>query len=359
MKVDNTLTIRYKELKNGKFSVYFDIYNTLTKRRKYEFLSIYTSEDYTNSTKILKEDRVLVMQVKILAAQRQRELFAGLTKRKEVGFLDWLVNEVKYKTTNVQYNKAVLRYTNIVLASTPKILLSEITIRWGEKFINYLLTKTCLSKNTIRSYVQVLKHLLNRAVKQDLLDKNPLRDLPVPRYRQIERTTLTIDEVRVLWNTDLKYGHHLKEAFLFACFVGLRLGDIRTLTWDSIGDNQIQFRPNKTPEKIVIVPLSIQAQKILDSLERNSFNNRVFWKFNLNKSCIHEYLKWWGLKAGIKQHLHFHASRHTFATLALSSDIDVVTVKEMLGHSKLEMTLRYAKIVDQKKHQEMKKFPYL
>jgi site-specific recombinase XerD len=39
--------------------------------------------------------------------------------------------------------------------------------------------------------------------------------------------------------------------------------------------------------------------------------------------------------------------------------MDIYTVKEILGHSKIEMTQIYAKIVDQKKKFEMLKFPPL
>jgi site-specific recombinase XerD len=70
-------------------------------------------------------------------------------------------------------------------------------------------------------------------------------------------------------------------------------------------------------------------------------------------------LEKWGKHAGIKKHVHMHLSRHTFATLNLSSGADLYTVSQLIGHKKLATTQIYAKVIDSVKRQAVNNLPQL
>ena len=61
-------------------------------------------------------------------------------------------------------------------------------------------------------------------------------------------------------------------------------------------------------------------------------------------------LKKWIASAGIHRNITFHRFRHTFATLQLTNGTDIYTVSKMLGHTNVNTTQVYAKVIDEKKN---------
>lgn len=217
-----------------------------------------------------------------------------------------------------------------------------------------------LSEGTTHTYFSNLGTILNRAYRDDLIPVNPMTKIdPSMKVRKPEssRQYLTLDEVRALAQAPC-LNDEVKRAFMFACFTGLRLGDMERLEWPMIvqaaeGGLQVQERQQKTGA-IVYVPLSDNA---LVWLPERREKGRV-WSLPIRNE-IGIYIKAWAQAAGITKPVSFHVSRHTYATLLISYGADIYTVSSLLGHKDVSTTRIYAKIVDEKKRRAVDMIPAL
>lgn len=74
---------------------------------------------------------------------------------------------------------------------------------------------------------------------------------------------------------------------------------------------------------------------------------------------INRHLQFIGRKAELRQGLHFHVSRHTFAYLLLLHDVDIYTISKLLGHTSIKTTEIYLRMFDKKKYEAVGKLPVL
>jgi len=369
------ITIRYKFRKEHKdYSIYLDIYipkNKNTgedKKRKYEFLNIYVSKEYTAQDKILKQDKEKYEIAKNISNQREMEILKGEyfpddKKRTDDLFLFFERNE----------NLQIPRYKSILIhlkdfcnkekinKPTLKSFNTELCLR----FQNYLINKLPkISQTTVHGYMIALKTSFFRAIKQSMLKENPIT-FDIPKAIETNRTTLDLNELKQLLNcqfeTKVTGAETIKKSFLFACFTGLRKSDILRIKWTDIQDNQLSIIQYKTRNAKPIynhISLSEQAVSILSTIEKNKDNDLIFWDIP-SKTTVDKFLINWGYAAQIKKHIHFHASRHTFATIGLTFGIDLYTMQNLLGHSSISQTQIYAKIVNAKQRMEILKMPKL
>ena len=70
-----------------------------------------------------------------------------------------------------------------------------------------------------------------------------------------------------------------------------------------------------------------------------------------------EILPRWAAKAGIQKHITFHSARHTHATMMITLGADLYTVSKLLGHTNIQTTQIYAKIVDESKEKAIDLIP--
>jgi len=219
--------------------------------------------------------------------------------------------------------------------------------------------------------MSILRARLNDACKEDLISRNPFTKFKLPTKHEIPRVTLEIEEVAMLVKTPFPSHPHVRLAFLFSCFTGLRISDIKELRWDNIIEEQtakgekeqfMQIRPVKLQNqtgKLLRIPLTDSACKVLEIVKAEpNVSGKIFERLPSERNA-RSLLKLWAAKAGLSKDIHFHAARHSFATICLTSGMDIYTVSKLLGHTDISTTEIYAKIIDEKKRTEIKKLPVL
>ncbi len=211
-----------------------------------------------------------------------------------------------------------------------------------------------LSEKTLLLTQTNLNTMLNHAVREGLLKKNPFYELDgkekfkkTPSFREY----LTIEELKAL--ADVPTGSPItKQTFLFCCFTGLRHSDMTALRWRDIQKTdagEVIYVPSmQKTKRPVIVPLGIQARKWLPEKSDALPDDKVFADAP-TLGCANRALKHMAKRASIDKTISFHCSRHTFATMTLTAGGDIYTTSKMLGHTNVHTTEIYADVVMEKK----------
>lgn len=135
---------------------------------------------------------------------------------------------------------------------------------------------------------------------------------------------------------------------MFSCFTGLRISDVMALRKENIVGENIVLNQKKTLEP-VIIPIGENARKFLE-------DGGLPFRLPLNNT-LNKHVKNWVKKAGIPKKVTFHIARHSFATLALSSGADLYVTSRLLGHTSVNTTAIYAKIVDEARKKAIDAIP--
>jgi integrase len=351
------VTLRKRKLPSGKTQLYLDVYRFGS--RRFETLGLFLDGDRFNNRETLK-------MAEAIRARRELDLQAEIhgitgTHNRKSSFIKYLEGLKEARTspnTQRSWKTAIGQLENFAGDS---VTFGDLNKDFFERFKTYLLKR--VSANSAKVYIVRLKTALHQAVKDNILAVSPARDVTIKKEDRLP-SFLTLDEIRKLSSTPCA-NDQVKRAFLFSCFAGLRHSDVDALTWDKVKDGFLEFSQQKTGSRERL-PLSIEAQRILEaqksarpspSLRRTFREGQVF--FMPSHTVTNKALKLWAKKAKLGKPISFHQSRHSFATLSLTSGIDLYTVSKLLGHKNIQATQIYAKVIDEKKRQAVRMLPTL
>jgi integrase len=379
-KAKEPIKLRFKEIANGNKSIYLDYYNNGV--REYNYLRLYLTPE---TTPLDKDANAKTLQLanaikakKIVELQNNAHGFTNRGSRLNLNLIDYITALAEKKREKAGGNKRGNYHSYLALAfhiqkySGNKTTFKHVDKNYCEGFIDYLNTVTkgdvfgerhILNQNTQWGYMKKLETVLNTAITDDIISKNPFKLISrenKPEKKRAEICFLTLDEIKKLEKTPM----HLpiiKQAFLFSCYTGLRFSDITRLTWgklqkDSNGDTFINFVQKKT-DKQEYLPIPKVAMNNLP--KRNGAKDTdIVFKLPTNK-FTNVVLKNWVFATGITKKVTFHVSRHTYATLLLTLETPIEVVSKNLGHADIQTTQIYAKVVNSAQRQAVNKLDSL
>ena len=218
-----------------------------------------------------------------------------------------------------------------------------------EKFKKYLKEERYSSNATINKYLSALSKMYNLGIESGIIKANPVRAVKKLREENYKIRYLTADEEKRMFKAIDETFPYLKQIITCALQTGMRRGEIFNLKWSDIDFEFGFIELLKTKSgKSRKIPISESLMAILESIERNS--DYVFVNPQTQKpfTDIHNSFRTVLRMADIKN-FRFHDLRHTVATRLVEKGIDLVVVKEILGHSKIDTTMRYAHAVPKRK----------
>lgn len=360
-KAKEPIRLRMKDLSNGNKSLYLDIYRD--GKRSYEYLKMYIIPEKDENAK--RQNKTTLAAANAIKSKRIIELTNGEAGIKnpndepKILLLDWMQtykeNQAKRGKKDGYQIKTAIRIIEDYAGK--KVTLDQIDKTFCQGYIDYLLNEyrpngKLLMHTTAHNYYRVVNGALNAAVREDLMKVNPFTRISSSdkiHKPESKREYMTIDEVRSLIATPMS-NETVKSAYLFSCFCGLRISDIKELRWKDVFCDGKQYRLQVIMQKTkapIYLPLSPEALRWMPERDDKTADEKVFDLPSVSR--INELLKPWAADAGISKHFSFHTARHTFATMMLTLGADLYTTSKLLGHTDVRMTQVYAKIINRKK----------
>lgn len=287
---------------------------------------------------------------------------------------EWL-NVMKATLSPTSYNEYYKQCYNYICSDEGlgHYKIQDINALLIQRFINSLSDKSPISGNplsakTISNVYANIHSLFDFAIDLGIIKDNPATRIKLPTRKKREIKILTEAEVSILVE-GIQKNPDLKVPVLLALTTGMRRGEVLGLKFSDCDyiNNTITIRHNrvkgydgivdKTPKtinserEIVVSEVLIQQIKEKELFCKKKrlqgypdYNNGNYVCFRMHSgnpwtpdAFSHQYTS--QVKALGLSITSFHALRHTFASLCVAQNVDIVKVSKALGHSQTSFTL--------------------
>ena len=315
---------------------------------------------YRSGNKRIRESSGTKSKVLAENILRQRETEALLDPRNEhikgnrnieifLGeYIEWIRINRRHHTLR-SYRTVLGLFGAYLKNSARVVIMKDITPKLLE---DYKRERLRVSKtNTVKNHVIVIKALFNKAVEWGYLTESPARWLKAVEITDAKAIRFLSEEEYRRFMEVCRGPKFNKFYPMFYTFVhtGMRSGELLSLEWRDIDlengfihvrskegfmPKGVDHKSGKAKERII--PVHEGVVKVIGSLPRKG--HKVFDQHNRPRRILHRIAK----EAGIKGLTRLHELRHSYASFLLSKGVDIYKIKELLGHSDIRDTMKYA-----------------
>jgi integrase len=353
-----SVKLRRRKLKSSKnkscYSFYLDIYSN--GQRETQTINHLILDE--NAPK--EERNEIIRQAEQVARVKEGELFneeynmpsKNNQKIDFISYFTWLKDGKKETKTQESWNNT-LNYLKLYFKGG--ILFNQLKEERLVGFIKYL-QREGLSNNSVVTYFQKVKAALNQAVKEKKIYINPAHNIQSIKKIETEKVNLSIEELQLIMKTKF-YNESVKRAFLFSCYTGLRISDIKKLQWGDIKKDGKKMAANISQQKtgeFIYQPLNETAIELMGKPKNDK---EYIFNLSVHSKSINRVLDKLIKAAEIKKKITFHCARHTNAVQMVTAGIDIFVVSKMLGHRDIKSTMVYAKVANELKEKAANSIP--
>lgn len=323
----------------------------------------------------------------------RKQIEAGTYKNNRNITLDQYFNEwIKAKRTSIKGNTLKTYKSHYKKHISPILGKRRVQVIERREVQNLQFdTMKKLSLTTCNGVLKTLTIILNDAVNDEIIIKNPAKSIKMLKNegkKAVETYHRALTEQEQADFMQEAQGSYYYEFIAFLLCTGMRFGEVAALEWNDINykenvihvektatfDEYGHFIIGETPKTSASkrdIPMNdtirgvLKNQKAKMQAFQNSkiikFTNRVFLTINgdiVNNHAINREIKkvleTLEIKGKPMEHFTAHALRDTFATRYVEQNGDMQTLKTILGHSSLSMTMDlYAHVLPNTKQKEM------
>ena len=360
-----------------KIKVDIDIWDSIRYRAKGSSEEARRLNEYLDQvySKLIQSYQDLKFKGQLITAELIKAEYLGENDNSKT-----LLNLLNYHTKKIESTLAkgtirnfgvtqgyIIKYLNNE-RNTSDIYLKELDYKFLCDFVSYLQMyypkghPKAMGNNTVMKHIQRFRKIVTLGYHIEWIEKDPfVRWKPI--YEKRERPFLTENELSNIETKDLYIERleRVRDLFVFSCYTGIAYVDIMNLSKDNIlkgidGDDWIFTNRQKTKSPVKI-PLLNKAQELIYKYHNHPMTQITETLFpKITNEKVNLYLKEIADVCGLKKNLTFHMARHTFATtVTLSNGVPIETVSKLLGHSKIASTQIYARVVERKVSEDMRK----